>query len=45
LSVFYGNINGRENTEVLFMQIETKRLLIRNIKTDDAVSFAIMAAD
>ena len=27
------------------MQIETKRLLIRNIKTDDAVPFAIMAAD
>ena len=27
------------------MQIETKRLLIRDIKTDDAVSVAIMAAD
>lgn len=27
------------------MQIGTKRLLIRNIKTDNAVSFAIMAAD
>ncbi|MDE7274625.1 MAG: hypothetical protein K2N95_16490 [Lachnospiraceae bacterium] len=27
------------------MQIETKRLLIRDIKTDDAVPFAIMAAD
>ena len=27
------------------MQIETKRLLIRDIKTNDAVPFAIMAAD
>lgn len=27
------------------MQIETKRLLIRDVKTNDAVPFAIMAAD
>lgn len=27
------------------MQIETQRLLIRNIEIDDAISFAIMAAD
>ena len=27
------------------MQIETKRLLIRDIKTNDAVPFAIMTAD
>ena len=27
------------------MQIETKRLVIRDIKTNDAVPFAIMAAD
>lgn len=27
------------------MQIETQRLLIRDIETDDAIPFAIMAAD
>lgn len=31
--------------EVLFMRIETQRLLIRDIETDDAMPFAIMAVD
>ena len=31
--------------EMLFMQIETQRLLIRDIETEDAIPFAIMAAD
>ena len=30
---------------MLFIQIETQRLLIRDIETEDAIPFAIMAAD
>lgn len=31
--------------EVLIMRIETQRLLIRDIKTDDEIPFVKMAAD
>ncbi len=38
-------LQGVKFMEVLFMQIKTQRLLIRNVRTEDAIPFAIMAAD